>query len=97
MRWITMRPWSTFWCPDMDGIAFLEAKRLCPLLHVILISGHPEAEQKAQGAGAFALVSKPIERDKFIRVLFSAVAHHRGVVMAEESSSFRAKPHSYAY
>ena len=41
--------------PRMDGIAFLkEVTRLSPLLHVILISGHPEAEQKAQGGGAFS-------------------------------------------
>lgn len=55
--------------PGMDGIeALREIKRMCPLVEVIMLTGHANVEVAIQGMelGAFDYLMKPIDIDELL-------------------------------
>jgi len=63
--------------PRLDGIAVLQQLRISsPATRCILMTGHwdEEIRTKAQQAGAFACVPKPIERHTFLETIRQALA-----------------------
>lgn len=63
--------------PRLDGIAVLQQLRISsPPTRCILMTGHwdEEIRTKAQQAGAFACVPKPIERNTFLDTVRQALA-----------------------
>ncbi|HKN88322.1 MAG TPA: response regulator [Nitrospiraceae bacterium] len=63
--------------PRLDGIAVLQQLRMSsPSTLCILMTGHwnEEIRTKAQQAGAFACVPKPIERNAFLETIRQALA-----------------------
>lgn len=66
--------------PEMDGLQLLEAMRKQgSALPVIIITGRSDTQliSRAIQAGAHALLDKPVEDDRLLQTIRSAVAHAR--------------------
>jgi len=66
--------------PGMDGIeALAEIKKRCPLVEVIMLSGHSTVESAIEGMkkGAFDYLMKPCEMDQIITKVGEAAAKKR--------------------
>ncbi len=71
---------SDLWMPGMDGLALLElARRACPLLEVVIITGNatvPSAVQ-AMKLGAYDYLTKPFAPPDLLDVVERALEHAR--------------------
>ena len=63
--------------PDVDGLGVLsEAKKICPAVPFVLISGHAAEEDvaKARALGAFGFLGKPFTPDQ-LKELLASLGH----------------------
>jgi len=61
--------------PKLSGVEFLKkVKHLSPRVHVILMTGSPTVESAAEAvrAGAFDYLTKPIDKEEFLKTVASA-------------------------
>jgi DNA-binding NtrC family response regulator len=60
--------------PGRDGLAFFkEAQQLRPEVPVILVTGHPDLEEAALYAGAYAFLDKPFTISRLISIVRAAL------------------------
>jgi len=67
--------------PEMDGIELLiEAKRICPWLPVLVVTGYGDIPTavKALKAGAADFIEKPLERESFVSAVESLLSQLAG-------------------
>ena len=79
------------WMPGVDGITVLdEIKKLYPLIHVMIISGHGTIETavKATRMGAFDFIEKPLSIERVLVSIQNAIEFSR---LEEENRLLRKK------
>lgn len=58
--------------PGLSGASLDVLRRACPELHVIVLSGRPEAQRAALGAGADAFVSKVAPPEQLLAAILAS-------------------------